>query len=202
MTIQEKTMLTDFLVKLTSVKNINKDAEADALIKQAMVYQPDAGYVLVQNMLLMQHHLTELNARVAQLENQLSNSPAPQNSGSFLGAQSQNAVKSYFSGGQPQQSQQAYAQPQYAPPQQSSGFGSFLQSAGTTAVGVAGGMFLYEGVSSLFGGSHSSSFGAPTQTTTNNYYQDQAPSNSSSSDFFGSNDIDDSFSSGSGDDLF
>ena len=32
--------------------------------------------------------------------------------------------------------------------------GSFLRSAGTTAAGVAGGAFLFEGLSNIFGGGH------------------------------------------------
>jgi uncharacterized protein len=197
MNANERVMLQDFLGKLVSVNNISKDAEADAMIHQAMTRQPDAPYVLVQNMLLMQHALTELNARVAELERQ-------NQGGSFLGSESQNAVKSYFKGGAgQQQAQPAYSQP-YA--QQSSGMGDFLRSAGTTAAGVAGGMLLFEGISHLFspsasafGGGSSFLGGTPniTENITNNYYG----GDSSGGDFLDDSDISDAFDGGDSVDL-
>ena len=211
MTPQERTMLNDFLGKLVSANNISKDAEADAMIRQALVAQPDAGYLLVQNILLMQHTLQEMNARIQSLEAS-ANSNTNTNS-SFLGSQNQNAVKSYF-GNSGQNTQQHYQQPQAQPQmqqqQQGSGFGDFLKSAGTTAAGVAGGMFLFEGISSMFGSHQSSGFGGGYSgggaTTVNNYYSEPA-ADTNSNDFLGSNDIDSSFASDSssfdmGDDPF
>jgi len=204
MTPMERNMLQDFLSKLTSVRNITKDPEADMMIKQALSTQPDAGYILVQNILLMQHSITELNARVAELETKQTNVPQA----SFLGNQNQNAVKSYF--GAQSQNYQPQPQPQQQYPNQAaqgSGFGDFLRSAGTTAAGVAGGMFLFEGVSHLFGSSSGGSFmgsGAPINETVvnNNYYQDTSTNDS----FLDSNDVDGAFDSGGfdsgGDDLF
>jgi uncharacterized protein len=201
MTPQERVMLQDFLGKLTSVNNINKDPEADTLIHQALARQPDAGYVLVQNVLLMQHAITELNSRVQQLEQQSSNQVQQNSGSSFLGNENQGAVKSYFNRGAPQQNiqqgqpQQAYAQ------NQSSGMGDFLRSAGTTAAGVAGGMLLFEGISHMFSGPSAGfgggSFlggGAPmSETVINNYYGDSAPADDS---FLSDNDISSSFDSG------
>jgi hypothetical protein len=200
MTPQERTMLQDFLGKLTSAKNISKDVEADMLIRQAIANQPDADYLLVQNILLMQHALTELNGKVQQLEQQLQNAPAQQPQSSFLGPQGQNAVKSYFSKSSPEQAQPTYQQGyQGQTAQQSSGFGDFLRSAGTTAAGVAGGMFLFEGVSHLFNGGSafgSSGNGIGTENITNNYYS--APSEQPvDSGFLGQDDIGGAFDSGS-----
>jgi hypothetical protein len=216
MTLQEKTMLSDFLGKLVSANNINKDAEADAMIKQAMVAQPDAGYMLVQNILLMQHTFNEMNNKIQELESCLNSQSTSQNSSSsFLGPQSQNAVKSYFAHQSPQPSQpQLQPQPQQygngAQQQQagqSSGFGEFLKSAGTTAAGVAGGMFLFEGVSSLFGGHHGGGFGGVDSASmggntniVNNYYGDSNQDSGASGDFLDSNDIDNSFDGGFGGD--
>jgi uncharacterized protein len=216
MNTQERTMLQDFLGKLTSVRGISKDAEADALIKQAVVAQPDANYLLVQNILLMQHALTELNGKVQALEQQLQNAPAAQPQSSFLGAESQNAVRSYFSKPSTQQAQsaqpsyqqggQGYQQPQQQ--QSSSGMGDFLRSAGTTAAGVAGGMLLFEGVSHLFGGG--SSFGhsgmggmsgaGNTENVTNNYYNSpapQAPAGTADDGFLSQDDVGGAFDSSS-----
>lgn len=229
MTPAERTMLQDFLGKLTSAKNISKDAEAEALIKRAIAAQPDADYLLVQNILLMQHALTELSQKVEQLEEKLQNAPTEQPQNSFLGEQSENAVKSYFAkpSSHPQavaptrpayqanrrQGYQAYqnqAPQQYQAPQQSSGMGDFLRSAGTTAAGVAGGMLLFEGVSHLFNGASSfggigghSGFGAATpsvtENITNNYYgsDTSAPTEPAESGFLEEEDINDAFDFGS-----
>ena len=204
MTPQERSMLGDFLGKLTSVHNINKDSEADSMIRQAMSAQPDAGYILVQNMLLMQHTLTEMNAKIKQLEEQQSHSSSQNNNSSFLGAQSQNAVRSYFgsattpSPAQQQPQQAYYGQPQQ---QQSSGFGDFMRSAGTTAAGVAGGMLLFDGVSSLFGGHSISGFGGGYEntggTTINNNYYSEPQADTGSNDFLGSSDVDNVFDNSS-----
>jgi hypothetical protein len=189
------------------VHGITKDQEADAMISQAISAQPDAGYLLVQNILLMQHTLTELNARISQLESSNANAQS-----SFLGAQNQSAVKSYFSNqNQQPQATQPMQQPagQYGYQQnqaQNSGMGSFLRNAGTTAAGVAGGMLLFEGISHLFGGSSGGSFmggGMPMNETivNNNYFSD-----SSAGDFIDSSDVDSAFDAGGsdsfGDDLF
>lgn len=232
MTPAERTMLQDFLGKLTSAKNISKDAEAEALIKRAIAAQPDADYLLVQNILLMQHALTELSQKVEHLEAKLQNAPTAQPQNSFLGEQSENAVKSYFTKPSSQsqavaptrpayqpnrrQGYQAYqnqAPQQYQTPQQSSGMGDFLRSAGTTAAGVAGGMLLFEGVSHLFNGASSfgsiggigghSGFGAATpsvtENITNNYYgsDTSAPTEPADNGFLEEEDISDAFDFGS-----
>ncbi|OAX66987.1 hypothetical protein A6R71_17165 [Xanthomonas translucens pv. arrhenatheri] len=65
---------------------------------------------------------------------------------------------------------------------------SFLGTAATTAAGVAGGMFLFEGVESLLGGHHGGFLGGgssqPTvvENVTNNYY-DEAPLQDAGQDF-------------------
>lgn len=220
MTYEEKLMLNDFLGKLVSVNNIAKDPEADMMIKKAMSAQPDAGYVLVQNMLLMQAALTQLQARVEELE-RARETNAQSSQSTFLGANAQSAVHSYFGG---QQKQQPQAQPAYQQQssqpygaqntqqqgmRQSSGMGDFLRSAGTTAAGVAGGMLLFEGINSLFSPHSSGAFGGgmgmPQETTINNYYGDSASSDTTPSDdgFLSDGDIDSAFGGDfGGDDSF
>lgn len=217
MTYEEKLMLNDFLGKLVSVNSISKDPEADMLIKKALTMQPDAGYVLVQNMLLMQAAVTELKKRVEELERSQQNNQNQQPQSSFLGANSQNTVQSYFGGQKPQtQNQQQYQQnpnEQYTQ-RQSSGVGDFLRSAGTTAAGVAGGMLLFEGISTLFsphsgGGFLGSSTASMPQNETviNNYYGDSAQpaDQTDSSGFLDDSSIDSAFDGGDfsgGDDSF
>ena len=77
---------------------------------------------------------------------------APQPSGGLLGG--------LFGGGRP-------AQP--------GGFGSFLRQAGTTAAGVAGGEFLFSGLSNMFGGGRGGfggGYGGPMENVTINEYGD------------------------------
>ncbi len=205
MTYEEKLMLNDFLGKLVSVNNISKDPEADMLIKKAFNMQPDAGYILVQNMLLMQVAVTELKKRVEELERLQQNNQNQQPQSSFLGANSQNTVQSYFGGQKLQaQNQQQYQQnpnEQYTQ-RQSSGVGDFFRSVGTTAAGVAGGMLLFEGINTLFsphsgGGFLGSSAASIPQNETiiNNYYGDSVqPANQNDlSDFLDDSSIDSTF---------
>lgn len=182
MTPQEQQLLEDFLQRLSAVSGVSKDPQADALIQQQLAGHPDALYLLVQRSLLQQHALDSAKAQIAQLQAQAGSQQ--QGGASFLGGQSawnqpqpqvpppmpqQTAAPSWrdrlFGGGAPQP-------PQSAAP-------SFLASAATTAAGVAGGMFLFDGIESLIGGHHGGSlFGGGGQpqvienVTENNYYDD------------------------------
>ena len=86
----------------------------------------------------------------------------------------------YGQGGSPQQPDPGYAQPQRpgllgglfgggARPAQPGGFGSFLRTAGTTAAGVAGGEFLFSGLSNMFGGGRGGFGGGGENVTINEY---------------------------------
>jgi hypothetical protein len=66
------------------------------------------------------------------------------------------------------------------------GGGGFLRGAMTTAAGVAGGALLYQGLSSLFSGSHGSSFLADAQGLTGDA---SAHASSLGDQFFGSNSV-------------
>lgn len=205
MTPQEQQLLDDFLLRLAAASGVAKDPQADALIHQRLAGQPDALYLLVQRSLLQQHALDSAKAQIAQLQAQVA---AQQGGGSFLGgqpsawgatpppippqAQPQPAAPSWkdrlFGSGAP-------AQPSAAP--------SFLASAATTAAGVAGGMFLFDGIENLLGGHHGGGglFGGGGQpsvienVTENNYYDNNAGDNNSrdvSDQDFASTDFDDS----------
>ena len=121
--------------------------------------------------------------------------------GPWQGGQPQGDQQAYpqQSYGQPGYGQQGYgqqgyaqqqAQPAYQPPPQRGGllgglfggsqpaqpggFGSFLRTAGTTAAGVAGGEFLFSGLSNMFGGGRGGGFGGgygggPENVTINEY---------------------------------
>ena len=57
MTLQEKELLTRFLQQLSSAQAGQKDAEAEALIRDAAARQPDAAYLLAQRTLQLEQLL-------------------------------------------------------------------------------------------------------------------------------------------------
>ena len=204
MTPPEQQLLDDFLLRLAAASGVAKDPQADALIHQRLAGQPDALYLLVQRSLLQQHALDSAKAQIAQLQAQWA---AQQGGGSFLGGQ-----PSAWGATPPPMPAQAQAQPQpVAPswkdrlfgggaPAQPSAAPSFLASAATTAAGVAGGMFLFDGIENLLGGHHGGGgfFGGRGQpsvienVTENNYYdngsRDVSDQDFASTDFDDSND--------------
>ncbi len=178
---QERDLITTLLARLKSAGGQPKDPEADTLIRQAMVEQPDAPYYLVQTVLIQDLSLHQAQNRIAELEGQLANAQ-PAKPTSFLGGlfgtsqPASPAAGSVPSAGPwartPQVApapppQQGYAQPQqgYAPTgggmmgggMMGGGGGSFLRSAAATAAGIAGGALLFQGISSLFGHGYANS---------------------------------------------
>ncbi len=178
MTPDERDLLTRFLSDLTQLRGVAKDPDAAALIEQAVARQPDAAYLLVQHSLLADQALHAAQDRIADLETRLR---TPQAQTSFLGGSAQPASAPWA---QPQQAYQTAVPPTQpsgffggGAPAAPGGFGSFLRNAGTTAAGVAGGAFLFEGLSNLFGGGHSGGFfgggyGQPAENVTINNYGD------------------------------
>lgn len=180
---QEQQLLEDFLQRLAAARGVAKDVQADALIQQYLTGHPDALYLLVQRSLLQQQALDNAKAQIAQLQAQAQ--AGGQGGSSFLGGQSggwsqpQPATPPPM----PQQPQAAAPgwrerlfgaapAPQQAAPQPAAAPG-FLASAATTAAGVAGGMFLFNGIESLMGGHHGGGQETVVENVTqNNFYDD------------------------------
>lgn len=171
MNTEEKTMILELADRIGSTPVANKDPDAEKLIQERIASHKDAAYVMTQALLIQQQALTNLQNRVRQLEQQVQT--ASQQKKGFFG--------NLFGGGQSgfsrQRQQQNYGNPGYsnnvAPgpggyqgslgqqPGYGSGFGqpqygarggsSFLGSAMSTAVGVAGGMALFSGIEHLMG---------------------------------------------------
>ncbi|MGO8914875.1 MAG: DUF2076 domain-containing protein [Stellaceae bacterium] len=210
MTPQERDLVTALLARLRQQGNQPKDAEADALIRQAMAEQPDAPYLLAQTVLIQDMALHSAEGRIAELERQLAAKAAAAQPAatSFLGGArgSVPAAGAWPQGAaaaapaselgapvwtQSRQPGAAAAQPS-APstPQLLSGSGSgFLRQAATTAAGIAGGALLFEGIQSLFGPHLGGGFLGGTamqpglsETVVNNYYGDQARPETSQAD--------------------
>ncbi len=156
MTLQERELLSGALTKLEQMPVAFKDAEADTMIKEAFLKRPDAPYIVMQNLVMMQEAIKTLQQRVSDLERQQAQQQelAGQNStkgGLFASLGNRFGQQQGQAPSQPQQ-QQPY--PPYGQPQAPQQGGSFLKNAAGTALGVAGGMMLFEGLSSLFSHGH------------------------------------------------
>ena len=170
---QERSVLEGYLDRLVQVRTVDKDPEADAMIRRAVRQQPDAAYLVVRRALLLERALDQARARVADLEGIRATEGA-----SFLDP-------GLTAGSQPQapaaQRPATSASVAYAPstgpmPSSAGGASSLLGQVAATAAGVAGGAFLFEGLEGVFG--HHGSFLAeqpspvspPEDVTINNYY--------------------------------
>ncbi|MGX9218082.1 DUF2076 family protein [Massilia varians] len=157
-------MLHDFLGQLVQARGIKKDPEADALIQRAVAQQPDAAYLLVQRVLLMEQALDSAKSQIAALESQLHQQQQQTSRGGFLDPYSWGSRRH---ASHPQSHHMHY---QHAMPgSMGRGMGGFLRGGGgggllgsiaATAAGVAAGSFLFHGLDNLFhdhdgnGGAH------------------------------------------------
>lgn len=183
MTPDERQLISGLFDRMRSFGAPEKDAEAEALIRETVQQIPDAPYMLVQSVLVQEHALQqadqrirELEARVDALETEAERAPAQP--GGFLGglfggaprpaapAQRMSGGGSVpAAGGRPAPGPGGRSGPIGAPAargpfgqQQQAGQGAgggFLQSAMATAAGVAGGMLLANSISSMLGGGSS-----------------------------------------------
>jgi hypothetical protein len=212
MTPEERQLLTGLADRIKNAPAQQKDEEAAALIRDLTLARPDTAYILAQTTLMQDFALRSAQAQIADLQRQLTEArqaPAASGGGSFLGGLfgggGSPSMPPAGAGGPWARPQTAYAQPTYAQPTyaapvlQPSQTSGFLQSAAQTAVGVAGGMLLFEGMESLFSGHHGGwgygggpwggGFGggyAPTENITeivNNNYYDTPAGGPQSADF-------------------
>ena len=184
MTLQEREQLELFLRQLTQVQTSQKDTEADGLIREACARQPDAGYLLVQRAMQLEHALEAQKAQYNQLQAELdrTRSGAPQsgflNNASAWGSAPIVAASAAAAPGSlnqtlgqspsrtlnqpPAQGASPAAAPAAAAP---SAWGSgILGTVATTAAGVVAGSFLYQGISSMMG-HHNTGTSAASDTT-------------------------------------
>ncbi len=165
MTPDERTLISTLFDRLNQVAAQPKDAEAEEYIRTKVSQQPSVPYLLVQSTLVLQQALAAAQSRIADLERQLAatSRPAQETGGSFLsGMASLLGVGQSPSQTPPRSSQTPPplpAQPSppstFAPPPPPQtgprAGGGFLQSALSTAAGVAGGALLFQGIQNLMG---------------------------------------------------
>ena len=203
---QERELIESVFSRLAQLAGAPKDAEAAALIAERARALPDALYGLVQAVAVQEVTLRQAQAHIAELEQKLAGA-APAAGGGFLGAAANPWAPS---GGAPRGASPIptvappQGQPVYAAQPAASAWGApapaaggFMRNVATTAAGMAGGMLLAEGISSLFGGHHGGfggGFGGGSpwggggvnetveNVTVNNYYGDDSGGNSVAAD--------------------
>ncbi len=207
MTPEERQLLSALAQRVRNVPPQQKDPEAEQFIRQLTAERPDTAYVLAQTVIMQDFALRNAQSQIEDLQRQLSQMQPPQQErpGSFLGGlfgrspspqpstSSPGSVPRVNPWGQPDAPPPGYGAgpgqgygygpPPQGPVMQPSQTGSFLRGAAGTALGVAGGALLFQGINSMFAGNHGLSSSALsgitpqdslTETTVvNNYYDDR-----------------------------
>lgn len=176
MNSEEQTLIDGLFSRLQQAETDSapRDAKAEARIKEHMARQPAVGYYMTQSILVQEHALQSLDAQnkqqaqqIQQLQDELQRAkatqPAPASGGGFLssifggGSREPQPAPSNSGGGWREPARPAFGQPapqqNYQPPQAPAAApagSGFLGGAMKTAAGVAGGVLLAEGISSLF----------------------------------------------------
>jgi uncharacterized protein len=184
MTPQERQLVDDLFDRLAQLENVPRDADAERLIADGAKRAPHAVYALVQTALVQDEALKRANARIEELQGQLSAGEEPQQrQGSFLDSMRDAAFGRREGRGsvpqvRPQSTQSSLGEgpgnpseagnsspmpapavpPQAYPTETAAGSGgSFLGTAASAAAGVIGGALLLDGIRSMFG--HHPGFG-------------------------------------------
>ena len=166
---QEREVIADIFRRLEQVANQPRDPEAERFIADRMRQQPYAPYAMAQAIFVQEQALARLQAENDQLRAELDHASRQPQQGGFL--------SSIFGGGtrppepayntppahrvSPWGAPQPVQPPSYGMPPQSQGpwggampprGGGFVQTALSTAAGVAGGMMIANALSHAFGG--------------------------------------------------
>jgi hypothetical protein len=185
MNLQEREQLSHFIQQLTQAQAGQKDAEAEALIRDAVTRQPDAAYLLVQRAMQLEQALQIVQSQASKLQAEMEQMRSGARSGFLEQANTWGRPAAVPS------APNAVAQPQVqAPPAASPAppWGSgILGNVATTAAGVVAGSFLFQGIGNLmghhpsgtgFGSSAAQPAPAAENTVINNYYDGSAPDDS------------------------
>jgi uncharacterized protein len=182
---QERQVISDIFRRLEQVANQPRDPEAERLIADKLRQQPYAPYAMAQSVYVQEQALARLQAENEHLRGELDRLQHQPQPGGFLssifGGGSRPPGPAYNAPQARQASPWGGAQPMqqpYGAPQggmmggqpgpwgggmmQPRGGGGFLQTALTTAAGVAGGMMIANALSSAFGGNEPGAAGDAT----------------------------------------
>ena len=197
MNFQAREQLAQFLQQLTQVQAGQKDAEAEALIRDASARQPDAAYLLVQRAMQLEQALQIVQSQANKLQAEMEQLRSGTRSGFLdqgntwgrpaLTQAAPGAAGLNHAQGQPQAQLQPQPQLQVQPaasPAASSWGSGMLGNVATTAAGVVAGSFLFQGIGNLMGhhqggagwGSNSNQPAPVAENTViNNYYDGSGP---------------------------
>jgi len=172
MNADDRQLIAGMFERISTVGNVQKDADAEAFIHECMRQSPDSPYLLVQSVLVQEQalqkageHIKQLEAKVSELENKSNQQAANQKQSSVVAPRTSAGFggKTGASGAVPAAGRAPWQsavtpnaqQKQQRPGERQAGGGGFMAQAMTTAAGVAGGMLLASGISSLLSGGSS-----------------------------------------------
>lgn len=168
MNTEEQTLIDGLFTRIKQAETPNqpRDAQAQARIEEHVRQQPAAPYYMAQAILVQEAALKQLDEQNKQLQAELQQAraqqPASNSGGGFLSSifgsgnraqEPQRSVAPPSAGGwrdAPQQQAQPAQQQPFNAAAPRGGASSFLGGAMQTAAGVAGGVLLAQGISSLF----------------------------------------------------
>jgi len=163
MNLEERRLIEGLFSRMRDMQGIDKDREAADLISREAEANPDAVYLLTQSVLVQEHALQMANARIEELEAAASRAdqgsadrssgflprgPAAATSTPQVGRAA--SLRSGAAGGAPAPATRNQDGERPRAGAGRPGGGSFMGQAMSTAAGVAGGMLLASGISSLF----------------------------------------------------
>ncbi|HZH11417.1 MAG TPA: DUF2076 domain-containing protein [Microvirga sp.] len=166
---QEREVIADIFRRLEQVANQPRDPEAERFIAEKLRQQPYAPYAMAQAIFVQEQALARLQEENEQLRAELDHASRQPQQGGFLssifGGRPRPPEPAYNTPparraspwGAPQQPQASYGMPPQAPGPWGGGMmqsrgGGFLQTALSTAAGVAGGMMIANALTHAFGG--------------------------------------------------
>jgi hypothetical protein len=174
MTPQERELVTTFLQQMTQAQAGQKDAEAEAMMREATAKQPDAVYLLVQRAMGLEYALQAAHSETAKIQGEL-NQLRSTSSGSFLanpnawGKTPTSNPASAPAAGMALSPQGPTRRPAAAAAPASSWGSGMLGTVATTAAGVVAGSFLFQGIQGMMGNHNQSQHAAanPPPSETN-----------------------------------
>ncbi|HFB2047682.1 MAG: DUF2076 domain-containing protein [Hyphomicrobiaceae bacterium] len=164
MDANDRKLISDMFKRMQNVQSVQVDKEAEEFIHNCMRQNPTSPYLLVQSVLVQEQALKKADERIQILEREVAqrSEKHTSNKKSFFGrggvpafgAKNRNVSSVPQSGSTPWQPATQQFERQDGRRQTSGGSG-FMAQAMTTAAGVAGGMLLASGISSLISGASS-----------------------------------------------
>ena len=175
MNADERSQITSLFDRMRKFGGIEKDGAAAELINDEVRRNPDAPYLLAQSVLVQEQALQRSEARIRELQNDLyeAQALAPETM-----ARSSQTSSSTARNSRSASVPSAGAPRNYSSDRPSAG-GGFMAQALSTAAGVAGGMLLASGISSLISGD-SASASQDARATTDSAASSHAPTENTS----------------------